>query len=42
MLENGSPPQAVVMVPGIFELDISHGGTTGHDNTNVPSQRKVA
>jgi hypothetical protein len=42
MLENGSRPQAVVMVPGIFELDISHGGTTAHDNTNVPSQRKVA
>jgi hypothetical protein len=42
MLENGSRPQAVVMVPGIFELDISHGGTTAYDNTNVPSQRKVA
>ena len=42
MLENGSRPQAVMMVPGIFELDISHGGTTAYDNTNVPSQRKVA
>jgi hypothetical protein len=41
MLENGSRPQAVVMVPGIFELDIGRGATA-HDNANVPSQRKVA
>ena len=33
---------AVVMMPGIFELDISRGGTVVHDNANVPSQRKVA
>jgi len=42
MLENGSRPQAVVMMPGIFELDISRGDTVVHDNANVPSQRKVA
>ena len=41
MLENGSRPQAVVMMPGIFE-DISRGGTAVHDNASVPSQRKVA
>ena len=41
MLENGSRPQAVVMVPGIFELDIGRCATA-HDNANVPSQRKVA
>jgi hypothetical protein len=41
MLENGSRPQAVVMMPGIFELDISRGAVV-HDNANVPSQRKVA
>jgi len=41
MLENGSRPQAVVMVPGIFELDIGRGASA-HDNANVPSQRKVA
>src|SRR5215471_10512924 len=28
MLENGSRPQAVVMVPGIFELDIGRGATS--------------
>jgi hypothetical protein len=39
---NGSRPQAVVMMPGIFELDVIRGGTTAHDNVNVPSQRKVA
>jgi len=42
MLENGSRPQAVVMVPGIFELDISRGVTSPHDNANMPHQRKVA
>jgi len=42
MLENGSRPQAVVMVPGIFELDVNRGGETAHDNANVPGQRKVA
>src|SRR5262245_29098669 len=41
MLENGSRPQAVVMVPGIFELDIGRGASA-HENANVPSQRKVA
>jgi hypothetical protein len=41
MLENGSRSQAVVMVPGIFELDIGRDAAA-HDNANVPSQRKVA
>ncbi len=27
MFENGNRPQAVVMVPGIFELDMSHKAT---------------
>jgi hypothetical protein len=42
MLENGSRPQAVVMVPGIFELDLNRSGASAHHNTNVPYQRKVA
>jgi hypothetical protein len=42
MLENGSRPQAVVMVPGIFELDIGRGATTAHDYANAPGQRKAA
>jgi hypothetical protein len=45
MFENGNRPQAVTMVPGIFELDINHSSTPAFQssfNANVPHQRKVA
>jgi hypothetical protein len=45
MLENGSRPQAVVIVPGIFELDVNGVGRAVHHqplNSNVAGQRKVA
>ena len=37
MLETGSQPQAVVMVPGVFELN-----TGGPKNCNVLAPKKVA
>jgi hypothetical protein len=40
MLENGSRPQAVIMVPGIFELDLNHYRPVA--NGNSPGGRKVA
>jgi len=40
MLENGSHPQAVIMVPGIFELDLNRYGPVA--NGNGPGGRKVA
>jgi hypothetical protein len=45
MLENGTRPQAVVMVPGVFELDVTgdhHAIRHRPLNTNVAAQRKVA
>jgi hypothetical protein len=33
MLENGNRPQAVLMVPGVFELDMNRGAT---DRTRRP------
>jgi hypothetical protein len=45
MLENGSRPQAVIMVPGIFELDMNRNDNTAHRpaaNGNSPGRRKVA
>jgi hypothetical protein len=45
MFENGNHPQAVVMVPGFFELDINRTTNAPYQlplNANVPSQRKVA
>ena len=44
MLENGSRPQAVIMVPGIFELDMSQNGRAHRPvaNGNSPGRRKVA
>jgi hypothetical protein len=45
MLENGSRPQAVVMVPGVFELDVNHnadGARLRPINANIPNPRKVA
>ena len=43
MFENGNHPQAVIMVPGVFELDIS-GKTAHHSplNTNTPRARQAA
>jgi hypothetical protein len=43
MFENGNHPQAVIMVPGVFELDIS--GKTAYRsplNTNTPRARQAA
>lgn len=40
MLENGSRPQAVTMVPGIFELDMTRYRPVA--NGNNPGGRKVA
>ena len=43
--ENGNNPQAVIMVPGIFELDMSRNAATAHSlplNTDAPRQRRVA
>ena len=44
MLENGTRPQAVIMVPGIFELDLTGTATPtpAHHNRNIQSERKVA
>jgi hypothetical protein len=45
LFENGRKPQAVVMVPGIFELDMSHRKElVDHpaDNTNVIRERHAA
>ena len=45
MFENGNRPQAVIMVPGVFELDISgQAAKTYHSplNTNAPRERQVA
>jgi hypothetical protein len=40
MLENGGRPQAVTMVPGIFELDMNRYRPVANGNT--PGGRKVA
>jgi len=42
MLENGSRPQAVVMVPGVFELNVNQDAALAHQNANFLNQRKVA
>jgi len=43
MFENGNHPQAVIMVPGVFELDIS-GKAVHHSplDTNTPRARQAA
>ena len=41
MFENGNKPQAVVMVPGVFELNMNRNVASAHD-LQVPSQRKAA
>ena len=45
MFENGNHPQAVIMVPGIFELDMNRPTSSAHHpplNSNVSNYRKVA
>ena len=45
MFENGNRPHACVMVPGVFELDMSRKATAGHHmplNTDAPRERQVA
>jgi len=45
MFENGNRPQACVMVPCIFELDMSRKATAVHHmplNTDAPRERQVA
>ena len=45
MFENGNRPQAVIMVPSVFELDMSGKAATAHRsslNTNAPRERRVA
>ena len=43
--ENGNRPQAVIMVPGIFELDTNRKAATAHHlpvTTDAPRERRVA
>lgn len=43
MLENGGRPQAVIMVPGVFELDVNKAPAGGGvANGHGPSARKIA
>ncbi len=42
MLENGSRPQAVIMVPGVFELDVNKRCANHAVNGNMSPARKVA
>ena len=45
LFENGHKPQAVVMVPGVFELDMSARPSVAHQravDTNAPRQRRAA
>jgi hypothetical protein len=41
MFENGNKPQAVIMVPGVFELDVNRNATPAH-HLHLPGQRKAA
>jgi hypothetical protein len=45
LFENGRKPQAVVMVPGVFELDMDAKSSNMHAPANVveaPRQRQAA
>ena len=44
MFENGNRPQAVIMVPGVFELDMNRTAPTHHApvNGSVHPQKKIA
>jgi len=41
MFENGNKPQAVVMVPGVFELNMNRNVAPASD-LQVPGRRKAA
>ena len=44
LFENGNRPQAVIMVPGVFELDLSGKGIAPHpmNDDRASHQRRVA
>jgi hypothetical protein len=45
LFENGNRPQAVVMVPGVFELDMSGKASVVHQlvvHSDAPPMRRVA
>ena len=45
MFENGNHPQAVVMVPGVFELDMNRPAVAAFHqplNSNTPNRQRVA
>jgi hypothetical protein len=43
MFENGNRPQAVIMVPGVLELDMSRKAHPGHRQpSNAEQMRQVA
>ena len=45
MFENGRHPEAVIMVPGVFELDTGHAPAATHGlplDTDALPQRRVA
>ena len=43
MFENGNRPQAVIMVPGVFELDMSHkAGAENSQPSAIEPMRQVA
>jgi hypothetical protein len=45
MFENGNRPQAVVMVPGVFELDMKRGADNVHGlplNNDLHHKRRAA
>jgi hypothetical protein len=45
MFENGNRPQAVVMVPGVFELDLNAKACVAHQaavDTSAPRERRAA
>ena len=43
MFENGNRPQAVIMVPGVLELDVNRKPDPGHRQTsNAGHMRQVA
>jgi hypothetical protein len=41
MFENGNKPQAVIMVPGVFELDLNRNAASAH-HPHIPGPRKAA
>ena len=41
MFENGHRPQAVVMIPGVFELNMTKPAHLLPSNDNAPRQRQI-